>query len=282
MGTESTALKGTRKGISMGVSLSNIIKRLVYYSLGGRLGRFVDSIVRSLGYEIQRPKNAFDSQRMLLSDIPVKTIFDIGANVGDTIAEYRRRFSLAAIYGFEPLPEEFEGLRNRFKEDSLVKLIPLAVSNQVHKTQFFVNHDRNSSSLFLGLEESRSLYDRPELTKNVDNIEVSTTTIDDFCKQESIDEIGILKMDIHGSELPVLKGATQMLNSGSILLIYSEILFVPVYKEQPAYFEMCSFLFNYGYRLFDWYNLYHSANRRELVQGDAIFISPRIMDLKYS
>lgn len=272
-------MKETRKGPIHGSPLS-IVKRLLY-SLDKRLG-LVDSLVRSLGYEILRLKNAFDSQRMLLSDIPVKTIFDLGANVGDTIAEYRKRFSSALIYGFEPLPEELIGLRKRFKDDSLVKLIPLAVSDEVDKTQFFVNNVRTSSSLFLGLEESKTLFDIPDVVKTVDKIEVSTTTIDDFCKQESIDEIGIPKMDIQGGELAALKGATEMLNSGSILLIYSEILFVPVYKEQPPYYEICSFLFDYGYRLFDWYNLYHSDNRRELVQGDAIFISPRIRGLKDS
>lgn len=237
--------------------------------------RLVGSLVTYLGYEIHKPKNAFDCQQMLLSDIQVRTIFDIGAHIGEITAEYRRRFPSAMIYSFEPLPEAFEELRRRFEADNLVKPVPLAVSSKAGRGKFFVNQVSTASSLLPALDEVKNLFTTPDVTKNVATIEVPITTIDEFCRQGSIDEIEILKIDIQGGELEALEGATEKLEQGAILLIYSEISFLPIYAGQALYYEICSFLFDYGYALFDWYNPWHSANG-QVIQGDALFISPRI------
>ncbi len=47
--------------------------------------------------------------------------------------------------------------------------------------------------------------------ENVTTILVPTTSIDNFCEREGIDEIHILKMDIQAGELLALKGAYKKL-----------------------------------------------------------------------
>ena len=53
------------------------------------------------GFELRRKeKSAFEVQRALCPQLrPV--IFDVGANWGETVAEYRRLFPEAKIYAFE-------------------------------------------------------------------------------------------------------------------------------------------------------------------------------------
>jgi len=84
-----------------------------------------------------------------------------------------------------------------------------------------------------------------------------------------------LKLDIEGSELTALRGASEKLAHHSIELIYTEIMFVPHYEGGPMFYELCSFLSNFNYTLFNVYNLKRAVNR-QLRWGNAIFVSPDI------
>jgi FkbM family methyltransferase len=240
-------------------------------SWGESLTRNLDYLGSKLG---SITRDAFNDQRMLLAGTRVKTIFDIGANIGKVTARYSRLFPEAKIYSFEPFPESFQKLRRRFKGNSLVKPIQLAVSNKAGKKKFYVNQNSATSSL-LPITDSAEYWVEPKAIKNIATIEVAVTTIDDFCQQKSIDEIQILKMDIQGGELMALEGAVKKLRQGSILLIYTEILFVPIYEGEAFFYEICHFLSGYGYTLFNMYNLYQ-ARSGQIKWGDAIFISPRL------
>jgi len=208
---------------------------------------------------------------MLLSGIRVQTIFDIGAHVGETVAKYSRLFPESTIYCFEPFPESFEGLRRRFKGNSLVKPIQFAVSNKSCARKFYVNQDSATNSLLPTVDDVEYWSN----ILNVATIEVPVTTMDAFCKQESINEIQILKMDIQGGELMALKGATEKLNQEAISLIYTEAEFVPLYKDQAVFYEICDFLSGYGYTLFDIYDVHYTRNG-QLVWCNAIFLSARM------
>jgi len=238
-----------------------------------RLGK---PLIRNFGRELYYglrgiTKDAFYDQRMLLSDTKVQTIFDIGASGGQTTAKYSSLFPEATIYSFEPFPESFQKLRRRFEGNSLVKPIQFAVSNKVGKRKFYINQNSATNSLLPTTDDAEYWADSPNAIRSVTTIEVAVTTIDDFCKQESINEIQILKMDIQGGELNALQGATEKLNERSILLIYTEILFVPIYEGQTLFYEICNLLSGYGYRLFDMYNFAHARNG-QIKWGDAIFV----------
>jgi FkbM family methyltransferase len=211
---------------------------------------------------------------MLLSGTRVQTIFDIGANVGKVTAKYSSLFPESTIYSFKSFPESFQKLHRRFEGNSLVKPIQFAVSNKAGKKKFYVNQNSATNSL-LPTTDSAEYWVDPNEIKNITTIEVPVTTIDDFCRQESIDEIQILKMDIQGGELMALEGATEKLSQGSILLIYTEILFVPIYEGEAFFYEICNLLSGYGYTLFNMYNFYHARNG-QIKWCDAIFLSPSV------
>ena len=48
-------------------------------------------------------------------------------------------------------------------------------------------------------------------------IKVKTNTLDNFCKIRKIKRVDLLKIDVEGSELDVLRGAKKLLNSVSII-----------------------------------------------------------------
>lgn len=59
--------------------------------------------------------------------------------------------------------------------------------------------------------------------------------------------IDILKMDIQGGELLALKGAQSLLEASRIRLLALEVEFKPLYKDQPLFWDICAYLYRFGY-----------------------------------
>lgn len=210
--------------------------------------------------------DAFEVQANLLG-IKTRTIFDIGANYGDTVKKYRAIFSDAHIYAFEPFPDVYTSLERRFSSEPHVNCFPFAISNAEGKQIFYTNQNPDTNSLLkpqkMGLRSDQQV-------SNLGNIEVETITLDKFCNMHSISEVDILKMDIQGGELNALEGAVDLLSKKRIKLIYTESYFRRQYESQPLFHEISNFLEQFGYYLQDIYSPIYGKG--SLVWCDAIFI----------
>jgi FkbM family methyltransferase len=230
------------------------------------------------GLELRRipkvPKTAFLDQKKLLSNKQVKTIFDVGANIGQTAEQYFHLFKTSRIYCFEPFEESFNNLSNAYRKDKSINPYKLAITDKTGKKTFYLNKANYTNSL-LPIAEECSKYVNAELTGNVGYIDVDTITLDEFCKKEQIEEIQILKMDIQGGELMALQGGVKLLNNQSIDLIYTEVQFAKIYDGQANFYDLHEYLDKYGYILYDLYNFNYGENG-VLAWGDAIFISQEI------
>jgi len=220
-------------------------------------------------------KQSFRDQQELLSGLRVETIFDVGANNGDTTAVYRDAFPETLIYGFEPFPRVFQKYSERFAQDSLVKPIGLALAKEGGTHRFYVNKNSMTNSCLPAAREATYWSDDPGDLENISILEVPATTLDDFCRNESLKEVQILKLDIQGSELNALQGATQHLERGLFCLIYTEVLFVGQYEGQALFHQIADFLSRFGYHIFDIYNFAYSENGN-LKWADALFVSPQV------
>ncbi len=218
--------------------------------------------------------DVYSDQINLLKNREVRVIFDIGANIGQTAMKYQKIFETSIIYCFEPFGESFLVLSETFKNIDFVKPYKLAVNNQTGTKRFYFNKTSFTNSL-LRVANDSSKYVDTNLTDNVGCLYVETIKLDDFCNNENINQIQILKMDIQGTELMALKGAPHLLKNHFIDLIYTEVLFAHLYQGQAYFFDLCEFLAQYGYILYGLYNLNYGKNS-VLAWGDAIFISPKI------
>lgn len=210
--------------------------------------------------------------RRLLGDPAAPTLFDVGAYVGLKTRDFLEAFPAAKVHVFEPFPESFEQLSKNFQRDAGVKLQPMAMSDSVGTATFHSNNIVTTNSLLASAEtDSKDDYFRE--TKGT--LTVNTTTLDHYCETEQIDRIDLLKMDIQGGELSAFKGATRLLNSHAIKLIYCEVLFTKQYENTPLYHDLATYLDQYNYRLFNFYDL--SINEHgELAYADALFYSPEL------
>lgn len=234
------------------------------------------SALNKMGVEIRLTKNmhaqlrdAFKEQQNLIGRKDAKVIFDVGAYDGGTAIKYKEYFPNSIIYSFEPFQITYAKLIVNANKHNFIKPINAAVSDKVGYATLHVNSMDATNSL-LPSETTNSYID--DLTKSVDKVNVETVTIDQVCIDNKIDCIDILKVDVQGGGLEVLKGAVESLKNNKIKLIYIEIEFIQIYKNQPLMFELTEFLKKYNYHLFGLYNLVHQKSG-QLAWGDAIYYS---------
>jgi FkbM family methyltransferase len=237
-----------------------------------------------LGFEIRRAAkekglswvfDPFAAQKFLLTQSMIESpvIFDIGAYRGETAQRYRSLFPNSTIYCFEPFIESFERLRVRFQNDKKIIPFPLAVTENAGCREFFVNRFDATNSLLRRPSTGRRYYHEAGTVKMV--TEVSTTSIDEFIAAHPLETSALVKLDIQGGELSALRGAVKLLSSERAALLYVEVVFVPHYQRQPLFHEICAFLADFGYTLFNIYEL-HASDNGQLRMGDALFVNRQI------
>ena len=221
-------------------------------------------------------KAMFDAQSKLLSGRNVECIIDAGAFEGVVAFEYRKRFREATIYCFEPFEEAYCVLTENTKDDPLIKPLKLAISNRKAEAEFYSNKYAMTNSL-LKTDEMAEHYWARGIFQPRNIVRVSTTTIDDFCTDNDISQIDVLKMDIQGGEMAALAGSQKMMADGRILVIYTEMLLVPTYSGQPQFHEFLGVLKERGFELFKMGNFLHGATG-QVRQCDAIFVNRALAD----
>jgi FkbM family methyltransferase len=145
--------------------------------------------------------------------------FDIGANMGNySLALISEMQSFPKeIHAFEPLPIPFE-LLNKFmsgKSDNY-QAHNFGLGNINGSVKFFVDHETSE----LGSIFKRDMKDI-DIHFNVEK-QIQIERADDFCKRKGISHIHFMKIDVEGAEVEVLKGASELLQSGKVDFIQLE------------------------------------------------------------
>lgn len=140
-------------------------------------------------------------------------IFDIGGNVGNYSNAMLDCFKAECkILAFEPSPSTF-------------KIFSKNVNSKYVTAHNFGFSDSEGKLLLYSDGEGSglaSVYQRSTTVSMDRQEEISLTTIDTFCRQENIDRINFMKIDVEGHELKVLQGAKGMLENKAIDLIQFE------------------------------------------------------------
>jgi FkbM family methyltransferase len=182
-------------------------------------------------------RDAYADQRTLIHANGETIIFDVGANLGNTVEKYRQLFEQGTIYAFEPDPHTHARLESRFASVERVETVRGAVAEESGTTPFYANLDPATSSLLPRPASGRRYYNRKGVT--VANLEVPSIALDAFCSERGIEHIHSLKLDVQGGEGRVLKGAHGILSRMAVSLIYSEVQFTPLYQGAALFHEVC-------------------------------------------
>jgi len=202
----------------------------------------------------------------------VGTIFEIGANNLEDTRILNYNFKNAKIYAFEPRLET-----NNISINENVKVFNYAVSDidEDKKSFYIVEGWEGASSLLMPKKEKGVPW---TLEKKVRKIEVDVVTINKFAKQNNIQNIDLVWMDVQGNELRVLKGMTDYLSK--VKMIQTEAGVKEYYENHTLFYEIKDFLSNYGFEII--YNTLEGG--RDFSDGvtwefetDVIFVNKRFL-----
>jgi FkbM family methyltransferase len=193
------------------------------------------------------------------------TVLDAGANKGQFALAARAHYPIARIVAFEPLPRPAVIFRKVFSTDANVSFMPIALGSTPGEEIIHVSGRADSSSLLpISALQSQTFPGTEEV--GIQTIRVER--LDGVLMSETLARPVLLKIDVQGFELELLKGAEQSL--AHIDDIYVELSFVPLYDGQALTGDVTAWLRERGFVLAGVYNIAHTAGGRP-VQADFHF-----------
>jgi FkbM family methyltransferase len=160
----------------------------------------------------------------LVKTLQAPVIFDVGCNFGWYGLILSRFSPYSQIHFFEANPALIELLQkttiaNGFSLRS--KIINRAVSSRSGKfLELSVPALHKGSSSVSGFNHDLERFHENMLT--IEKVSVESITLDDYCKEHSVDSIHFLKIDVEGSEADVILGAQMIIRRSPSLFILME------------------------------------------------------------
>jgi FkbM family methyltransferase len=150
-------------------------------------------------------------------DQPV-TLFDVGANVGEFTLEILDAFRnhTFEIFAFEPSGRSWSQLKQRVRDVTNVHVIQVALSDRVGTADLFFPDEGSA----LASLHHRDLSHLNQTFGKSETVKINT--LDLFCRENQIAHIHLLKIDVEGHELAVLKGAREMMERNAIEVVQFE------------------------------------------------------------
>jgi FkbM family methyltransferase len=197
-------------------------------------------------------------------------IADVGGSTGTTAILYSKAFPKAPVYVFEPIQESFSALKERLKNERNAFPINKALGNEVGKASINVASRISSSSIFnLYTDPSAPVFTEALAHERTETIQIST--LDTEIPEDK--QVLILKIDVQGYELEVLKGGAETLKRTQVITL--EMNNHNGYTGSPKYFELDNFLRNTGFCLYELLPSTHTNGR--LVEWDCIYVNQNLL-----
>jgi FkbM family methyltransferase len=203
--------------------------------------------------------------RLVLQGLIIDFIVDVGANRGQFALVARKIFPKARIHSFEPLEEPAQIFKKIFGSDPIVTLHTCAIGREKTTATIHITRDDDSSSLLPITKTQSSMF--PGATEK-ETRQVTVLPLSQALGTTSIPPASLLKIDVQGFELEVLKGCEDLLNKFSHL--YIECSFIELYKGQALAHQIIAWLEQRNFVLSGIHNMYYEKNGKA-VQGDFLF-----------
>ncbi len=164
-------------------------------------------------------------------------IVDCGANTGLVTIYLSRKYGGAKVYAIEASSENHELLKQNTNQLEGVTATRAAVSDEHGKEGKLFLSERGIGS--------HSLFRKQVKGTHVGTESVPLLRLDQYMKEQGLDKIDLLKLDIEGSELKALKGLGKKLNATGVIVgeVHAAVVDPEKFKK---------FLETRGFRITKW------------------------------
>ena len=199
------------------------------------------------------------------------TLVDVGA-AGEIMPRWKRVQQYLNYHGFEPDERSRKSLLNKPNACLSYTIHEKIVGSHTSDSTLHLCSIPTNSSTYIPNKSFNQLFADKERFNVVDSIELPTSTLDVL----DLNEIDFIKLDIQGGELNALKGAKESLEK--VIALEVEIEFQPIYKDQPLFNDINSYLQKHGFEFIDFSRLVRWGREDiyttvgQCVWGDALFM----------
>ena len=214
---------------------------VLIYKLSKNKINFIDYI------EDIKKISANSNLKINLSKKPI--IFDIGSNIGNSAIILKSNFKNSEIHCFEPIKKTFEILKKNLSNYADLKLNNFALGPKLSSEQYM--HTFKHSNLISNFHETTQLTVN---NANMDIEKVKSINLDQYCINNKIEVIDILRIDVNGYEISVLEGAKYLLKNQKIKFIHFSFYNVNTKDHVGDLNKISNYLEGNKYRLGVFYN----------------------------
>jgi FkbM family methyltransferase len=160
-------------------------------------------------------KPARNGERWLLESLrtePIRTVLDVGANVGSWSLMAVELLPEATIYALEVVPNTAAELQARAGQQDRIKCFNLGLADRTGTLSLWYHPAASTHATFT---------DYPHRWTG-ERIEGSVMRADDFLTQQGIPYVDFMKLDVEGAEHLVLQGMENYLRDQRVRLIQFE------------------------------------------------------------
>lgn len=161
------------------------------------------------------------------------TFLDIGANRGYyTLLAAKLMNDTGNILAFEPNPYNYYWLNKAVEANTYtsIKTFALALSDKNGEESMFLNDNRSGNCSLINKKG-----------ENCKRMDVKARTLDSIFGEMKIKNIDMIKIDVEGAELSVLKGAQQTLSEIRDLMLLIEVHSNVNKNHLHSFLEKCGF-----------------------------------------
>ncbi|MBT6489076.1 MAG: FkbM family methyltransferase [Deltaproteobacteria bacterium] len=149
----------------------------------------------------------------------------------------------------------------------------LSASGHPFEITLLGDADKDEVTFFLGdraSTEGCSMY-REQTSYFFEEVTLPMKKLDTLLSQQGLSTtpVDLLKIDVQGAEIDVLKGATETLKSGPFVLLETQVL--EYNKGAPMMADVISFMSSIGYQPCDVFEMHYLPNTQMLNQVDILF-----------
>lgn len=220
--------------------------------------------------------DAYEMMRRFVDPAREIVFLDVGANTGQTCRRVRDVFPRARICAFEPSARTCETLRNTALELGNTEVIQAAVG-QAEGWCELVETENSQFSSVLKATDAGIQYHASDI-REVARSRVPAITLDGWARTNAINRVDMMKIDVQGSELDVLRGAAEILHSGHVRAINCEAQIVPEYAGAATLTDIDLMLRGAGFVIHQFHEVWAHGQEQQHSCVDALWIRADVLE----